>query len=95
MTGYFKRHLCFGAVLLTAGLLFCASVLAQQTTGAISGTIKDSTGGVVPNAQITLRDTDKNAVVRTMSTSDSGDFAFPQLPVGHYSIIVEAQGFQK
>ncbi len=95
MTGYLKRHLCFFARLLAAGLLLCASAPAQQTTGAISGTVKDSTGGVVPSAQVTLRDTDKNANVRTMNTSDSGDFAFPQLPVGHYSITVEAQGFQK
>ena len=50
---------------------------------------------MVPDAKVTLRDTDKNADVRTAKTGATGDFAFPQLPVGHYSFTVEAAGFQK
>ncbi len=68
---------------------------AQETTGAISGTVKDPSGAVVPNAQVTLRDTEKNADVRTMTTSATGEFSFPQLPVGRYSFTVEATGFRK
>ena len=90
-----KRCLLSAVALLAAGLLLCTSAPAQVTTGAISGTVKDPSGAVVPNAQVTLRDIEKNADVRTMTTSTAGEFSFPQLPVGRYSFTVEATGFRK
>jgi hypothetical protein len=72
-----------------------AALWAQQVTGTISGTIKDPSGAVVPNAKVTITDTDKNAVIRTVTTSSGGDFSAPFLPVGHYSLTIEASGFQK
>jgi hypothetical protein len=92
---YSKRCLLSGVALLAAGLILCASARAQETTGSISGTVKDSSGAVVPKARVTLRDTEKNADVRTATTSATGDFAFPELPVGRYSFTVEAAGFRK
>ncbi len=88
---------CFRVVCvwIFAFLMCCAATRAQQTTGDISGTVKDPSGALVPNATVTLTDTDKNIVIRTVSTGSSGGFAFPQLPVGHYAITVEAPNFQK
>ncbi|MBV8206900.1 MAG: carboxypeptidase regulatory-like domain-containing protein [Acidobacteria bacterium] len=83
------------AAILGAVLLFSIGAIAQQNTGDISGTVKDPSGAVVPNAKVTLTDTDKNVVVRTYVTNNSGDFSFPQLTIGHYSILVEAPNFQK
>lgn len=68
---------------------------AQSTTGDIAGTITDASGAVVPNATVTLTNTDRNAVVRTVTTNNSGAYSAPLLPIGHYSVAVEAQGFQK
>src|ERR1022692_4158474 len=82
--------LCF----MVASLL-CASAWAQETTGSISGTVKDPSGAVVPRAKVTLTDIEKHSVVRMASSGSAGEFAFPQIPFGRYSITVEAQGFKK
>ncbi len=83
-------------VLLLAVLIVAmASAWAQETTGSISGTVTDSTGAVITNAQVVLKDTDKNINVRTVKTGSAGEFSLPQLPVGNYSLTVEAKGFQK
>lgn len=77
-------------------LLICSiAVQGQQITGDISGTVKDPSGALVPNASVTLTNIDKNVVVRTATTGSDGEFAFPQLSVGRYAITVEAPNFQK
>jgi len=82
------------------GLLLLVVVLAtagwaQTTAGDIAGTVTDSTGAVVPNATVTITNIDKNAVIRTVKTNDSGSYSAALLPIGHYSISVEAPGFNK
>lgn len=69
-------------------------VLAQQVTGSIAGTIKDKSGAVVPNATVTLTNSDTNVVVRTITTDSNGFYSAPLLPVGNYSIGVKANGFK-
>src|SRR5204863_10161943 len=86
-----KAVLLCGFALITIS----ATVCAQNVTGQISGTVKDPTGAVVPNATITVTNTDQVAAVRTVTTSAGGDFSAPLLPVGRYSLTVEAPGFQK
>ncbi len=76
------------------GLLLSVTVWGQVTTGTISGTVKDTTGAVVPNATVTITDTEKNIVVRSVKTGAGGEFTAPLLPVSHYSFTVEAPGFQ-
>jgi carboxypeptidase family protein len=85
------------ALVFTVGLVlaFAGVVVAQQVTGNISGTVKDSSGAVVPNATVTITNTDKNVVVRTTKTSDVGQYSAPLLPVGTYAVTVEANGFTK
>ena len=82
---------------LIAALCCClaGAALAQEITGNIAGTVKDPQGAVVPNATVTVTNTDKNAVVRTIKTGSNGEFAVPLLPIGHYSFTVEAPGFQR
>jgi outer membrane receptor protein involved in Fe transport len=76
-------------------LLLVGSLVAQETTGMIVGTVKDSTGAVVPNATVTITNTDRNAVIRTITTDQAGNYSAPLLPIGHYAIAVEAKGFKK
>jgi len=65
---------------------------AQTFRGAINGTVTDPSGAVVPNAQVKATDKATGIERATISTSD-GQFAFQDLPVGTYSVVVTAQGF--
>jgi hypothetical protein len=81
-----------------AALCLCLSglVVAQEITGNISGTVKDSSGAVVAGATVTITDPAKNnAVVRTTTTNDEGVFSAPNLPVSTYTVTVEAANFKK
>src|SRR2546423_1820404 len=75
-------------------LLVSATAIAQTTTGSIVGTVTDATGAAVPGASVTITNVDTGAVTKT-TTDSSGNYAVTPLPVGHYSVTVEAQGFKK
>jgi hypothetical protein len=80
---------------LAAVLLFMpATVLGQQVTGSIVGTVTDPTGAALKNVKVTARDVDRGTVL-TSETNDNGDFDFPTVPVGNYEVTAEIQGFQK
>src|SRR5579864_5886813 len=70
------------------------SAMAQVDEGAITGTVQDSTGAVVPNAQVTLVNTDQGITLET-KTNGSGGYTFSPVRIGHYEITVTAQGFSK
>ncbi|MGA2267983.1 MAG: carboxypeptidase regulatory-like domain-containing protein [Bryobacteraceae bacterium] len=75
--------------------LVCAAVglLAQTDRGVITGTVKDASGAVVPGARVTAIQPSTNASFRT-STTASGDFTVPSLPVGNYRVRIENAGFK-
>src|SRR5665213_461681 len=79
------------AVLFTAFAAMTAS--AQLSTATMFGTVTDSTGAAVPNAIITLKQTDTN-FVRTITTKADGTYQEQFLPVGPYKITVTAPGFK-
>ncbi|HST53855.1 MAG TPA: carboxypeptidase regulatory-like domain-containing protein [Pyrinomonadaceae bacterium] len=93
------RHYLAQACRLTAlALLICAcagAAFAQETTGTINGTVKDSTGAVVKGATVTVTDESKRVVVRTVTTGDEGEYSIPTLPVGTYTVTVESPNFKK
>lgn len=68
---------------------------AQNISGAISGTVHDPSGASVPNATVTITNTDRHAVIRTVPADAQGFYTAPQLPIGHYSVTAEAAGFEK
>jgi len=76
-------------------LCLCAvsTLLAQSDRGVITGTVKDASGAVVPGAQVTAIQPSTNANFRTTTTA-SGDFTVPSLPVGNYRLRVESAGFK-
>lgn len=76
-------------------LLLCAFPLnAQVSTASLNGTISDSSGAVVPEAQVVVTQTGTNFRAE-MQSGPSGSFAFPALPVGPYSLEVTKSGFEK
>jgi hypothetical protein len=78
-------------------LLFVALLppLSAQslTTGDIAGTILDPTGAAIPNAKVTLTNTDTNVKAQTTSNA-TGSYRFPFLNPGHYTVSASATGFQ-
>jgi len=96
------RHLMSGkirkaafAILLTCIALVAIPVAAQEITGTIVGIVRDSNGAVVAGATVTIRNTDKNIVARTVTANQEGSYTAPFLLAGHYSVTVEANGFKK
>ncbi|HEY2861006.1 MAG TPA: carboxypeptidase-like regulatory domain-containing protein [Terracidiphilus sp.] len=84
------------ALLACACILFLQSrsAIGQVDEGAITGTIMDSSGAVVPNAEVTLLNTDQGITVQTKSNG-SGGYTFSPVRIGHYTITVVAPGFAK
>ena len=83
---------------VTAGLLILLSLgakvaLAQAVTGTLLGTLQDSTGAVIPGANVTLTNEGTNVTNRT-TAGPQGFYTFPNLTPGQYSVSVEAKGFK-
>jgi hypothetical protein len=75
-------------------LLLASAALAQSDRGTITGTVTDSTGAVIANAQIQAKQAETGALFPTVST-DTGNYTLVQLPVGPYEISVTVPGFKK
>ena len=58
----------------------------DATTGSISGTISDSSGALIKGATVTLINSDRNHVERTLTTSNSGFYTATALPLGTYTV---------
>jgi Carboxypeptidase regulatory-like domain len=72
--------------------LLSATISWASVGGSITGTIKDPAGRVVPNAEVTVRESATGLTYQTHSDS-RGLYTFPVLPVGHYELQVQAPGF--
>jgi hypothetical protein len=84
-----------GALLVIClSIVLVPSLLAQSSaTGALTGTVKDPSGAVIPNATVTLMSLDTGAV-RTATTAADGVYRFGLLPPGNYRVRIEAGGFK-
>ena len=78
---------------LALALLWSSPALAQIGTGSISGAVLDSSGAVIPEVQIIVTNADTGVSRSTTSTS-SGDYSFPGLLPGHYSLTAKKEGFR-
>ena len=85
-----KTTLCVLLLLLLVPVL----VLAQSDRGSITGTVTDPAGAMVPAAKVVATRADTGAVYETVTTN-TGNYTLPSLPVGVYSVSVEAAGFTK
>src|SRR5438045_7007497 len=87
-----KRH-CF-LIVLNAFFLLVPALLLGQTTATISGVVRDSSGGVVPGAGITIHNTG-TGTSRTLQSDAQGRYIAPDLSLGTYELQLEAAGFRK
>ena len=69
------------------------ALMAQGSTGTITGTVTDSTGGVLPGVEVNITKVDTGQT-RLAITGDEGRYNAPQLAVGIYEIRAELAGFQ-
>ena len=70
------------------------AALAQNLTGRISGVVSDVSKAVIPGANVTVTNQD-TGVTWKATTDSNGSYVIVNLPVGTYSVEVEAQGFRK
>ena len=93
-----RHHLAIVCRMAALALVLCVCAMAasaQEITGSIVGTVKDSNGAAVKGATVTVTDSAKQVVVRTVTTNDDGQFDVRDLPVTNYDVSVEAQSFKK
>lgn len=74
-------------------LLFPLAGRAQVDQGAITGVVHDTSGAVIPNAQVTLTNTDSGLVLQRNSNA-SGVYIFSPVKIGNYKVSATASGFQ-
>ena len=86
------RHFIL-ACLAVGMLLMAVSVFAQLPTGTILGVVKDSSGAVIPDVNITIRNT-ATGLTRTVTTGNDGAYRVPALPPGRYDVKAEHSGFE-
>jgi hypothetical protein len=83
------------ALVAAAALLAPGEALlhAQTLTGQLSGTVVDSSGGVLPGATVTLTN-ELSGDSRNTVTNEEGNFVFAAVPAGTYTVKVDLSGFQ-
>jgi hypothetical protein len=81
------------ASLLLVFSLGAAFVAAQTTSTEVLGTVSDPSGAVVPNARVTLLRV-QTGEKRFAVIDDSGNYSFPLIEIGDYTVSVEKAGFR-
>src|SRR5687767_8577179 len=75
-------------------ILFTVSLAAQVTTADLVGTVRDSSGSVIPGVQVSLTN-EATGVSRTSVTDEAGNFLITQLQPGRYVLTAELTGFRR
>ena len=84
----------FYAALAFSGILLSISVSAQRLDGTLRGKVEDQSGAVVAGAKVTAINQETGVQLTTQTTS-SGEYVFPNMLVGTYTVKVGAQGFSE
>ncbi|MDE1176953.1 MAG: carboxypeptidase-like regulatory domain-containing protein [Edaphobacter sp.] len=80
-------------LLFLVGPFLSIPALAQLSSAAVNGTVRDQTGASVPKAIVTLRST-ATSVERSTLTNDDGNYAFPSVSPGTYILRISSPSFQ-
>jgi hypothetical protein len=80
---------------LITGLLFLSpwAAYAQEVSAGITGRVTDPSSSAIVGATVTAKDLDRGTEWPT-TTNEDGIYAFPRIPVGNYSLKIEAKGFK-
>lgn len=80
---------CFALLLVFAGIAF-----SQAVNGSLLGTILDTSGSAMPNVRVTITETN-TGITRATQTNESGNYSFPDLQPGTYTVAAEQTGFKR
>jgi hypothetical protein len=83
----------FSTLALSLCLMCSTFTSAQSTGGRVLGRVADSSGAVLAGVKVTATN-EATGVNRDTLTNDSGDYSFPQVPVGTYTLSFDLQGFK-
>ncbi|MFB3777634.1 MAG: carboxypeptidase regulatory-like domain-containing protein [Bryobacteraceae bacterium] len=79
--------------ILAVLLVLCVSIAsAQIDRGTIQGSVKDSSGAVVPGAKVQIIRVDTNSTI-DLATNEEGLYLAPNLPAATYKVTVQKEGF--
>ncbi len=74
--------------------LICSTLMSAQSTGGrILGRVADSSGAVLAKVKVTATN-EATGISRETQTNDSGDYVFPEVPVGTYTLSFDSSGFK-
>src|SRR5262252_7002479 len=85
------RTICVLVVLLA---LAGGIAYSQAVNATLLGTVTDVSGAIVPNAKVLVTEVN-TGVTRSGQSNESGNYTFPDMPPGQYSVTVESSGFKK
>jgi hypothetical protein len=81
-----------GAVLFVVALTLSSTAFGQSTFATVTGTVEDSSGGVLPGTTITVTN-QQTGLQRTSVTGERGAYRITELPPGRYTVRAELAGF--
>jgi hypothetical protein len=87
------RTILLRVLMIAFSITAVAGVARAQTTGTISGSVKDSSGAVIPEAAVTVKHVE-TGFTRSVQTDARGAYRLPALPVGNYEVTAEKTGFK-
>ncbi|HEY1576186.1 MAG TPA: TonB-dependent receptor [Terracidiphilus sp.] len=94
LSGLWQRCSLFISMAIVAVLFAFVPATHGQENAAITGTVTDASGAVIPNANLQLTDT-ATGQIRQSTANGAGSFSFANLAHGDYNLTVTAPGFQK
>src|SRR5581483_10967862 len=74
-------------------LLIPLTAFSQTANGTITGTVNDASGAVIPGVTVEVKNAETGVVFSTVTT-ETGNYAAPNLPPGSYSITASLPGFK-
>ena len=75
-------------------LLFMEGIIWAQVTASITGTVKDTSGAIIPGAKVTIKHVE-TGTTRAVDTDAGGNYSASSLPVGQYEVMAERDGFKE
>ena len=87
---FFVRSFCLMGLLLA---VLNVRVFAQVDQGTITGVVQDTSGAVIPGADVTLTNTDDGLMLHAKSNG-SGVFVFSPIKIGHYTVSASTANFE-
>ena len=88
------RRSCLGAAFAIAIISGATEGYGQQDQGAVEGVVKDTTGALIPKAQVTLTNTDQGLVFKA-TTDSHGVYLFSPIKIGDYQVSATADGSEQ